>query len=196
MSRRSDEALARIARLCWRALYESLGRRLPYRPRSLQRLRSRIVHGFAPGVDARAWINKGAQIGGNAVVMQGAGIGEGSIVPSGVTIRRYAMLGPECRLITGDHPVPGDGEYFGQYESALSDIDIGEDAFLGARVTVLPGVTIGRGSAIGAGAVVARDVPAGAVVVGNPAREVRRRTPGDELGGAPYPGRYRIESQE
>ncbi|WP_235508741.1 DapH/DapD/GlmU-related protein [Terrabacter sp. Root85] len=54
-------------------------------------------------------------------------------------------------------------------------IHIEEDVFLGARVIVLPGVTIGRGAAVGAGSVVARDVPPGAVVVGNPAKLVKQR---------------------
>lgn len=54
----------------------------------------------------------------------------------------------------------------------LGRIKIGNHVFLGANATVLPGVTIGDGAVIGAGSVVTRDVPAGAVAVGVPARVI------------------------
>jgi acetyltransferase-like isoleucine patch superfamily enzyme len=47
-------------------------------------------------------------------------------------------------------------------------------AKIGANVTILPGVVIGENALVGAGSVVAKDVPAGAVVVGNPARVIRK----------------------
>lgn len=50
---------------------------------------------------------------------------------------------------------------------------LGDDVWLGADVTVLPGVTIGSGAVVGASSTVTRDVPAGVVVVGTPARQVR-----------------------
>lgn len=53
---------------------------------------------------------------------------------------------------------------------------IGDDVLVGARAIILPGIKIGSRAVIGAGAVVSRDVPDGAVVVGNPARVVRSRT--------------------
>jgi acetyltransferase-like isoleucine patch superfamily enzyme len=55
------------------------------------------------------------------------------------------------------------------------DIVVGNDVWIGAQSLILPGVTIGDGAVIGARAVIARDVRPYAVVVGNPAREVRRR---------------------
>ncbi len=55
------------------------------------------------------------------------------------------------------------------------DIVIEDGAYIGCNVTVLPGVTIGRNAGVGAGAVVTKDVPEGAVVAGNPARIIRWR---------------------
>ncbi len=52
-------------------------------------------------------------------------------------------------------------------------ITIGDDVWLGGGVIVLPGVTIGENTVVGAGAVVTRDLPANVVAVGNPARVVR-----------------------
>lgn len=55
-------------------------------------------------------------------------------------------------------------------------IEIGADAFLGARAMILPGVTVGEGAVVGAGAVVAKDVPPWMIVVGNPAKVLKTRT--------------------
>ena len=54
-------------------------------------------------------------------------------------------------------------------------LTVGDDVWIGAMATVLPGVTIGTGAVIGGGAVVTRDVPPYAIAVGNPARVVGER---------------------
>lgn len=59
----------------------------------------------------------------------------------------------------------------------IAPVVIGDKAWLGFNVIVLPGVTIGEGAVVGAGSVVTRDVPAWTVVAGNPAREIRRLEP-------------------
>ncbi|HEX9641864.1 MAG TPA: DapH/DapD/GlmU-related protein [Candidatus Krumholzibacteria bacterium] len=58
----------------------------------------------------------------------------------------------------------------------VGEIEIGADAFVGARALILPGVKIGPGAVIGAGAVVSRDAPAWMVCAGNPCRPVKPRT--------------------
>ena len=66
--------------------------------------------------------------------------------------------------------------YEGELQSKFrGDTVIGNDVWIGWKATIMPGVTIGDGAIIGARAVVSRDVRPYAVVVGNPAREVRRR---------------------
>lgn len=57
----------------------------------------------------------------------------------------------------------------------VGSIEVGEDAFIGARAFLLPGVQVGTGAVVGACAVVTRDVPDWTVVVGNPARVVGER---------------------
>lgn len=63
------------------------------------------------------------------------------------------------------------------------DVVVGNDVWLGAGATILSGVHVGNGAVVGADAVVARDVRPYAVVVGNPAREVKRRFSDEEIEG-------------
>jgi maltose O-acetyltransferase len=91
--------------------------------------------------------------------------------PATITIGDDVQIGPNVQLLTATHPLEP-GPRRAKWESARP-IAIGDNAWLGGGVIVLPGVTIGAGSVVGAGAVVTRDVPAGVVAVGNPARVVR-----------------------
>jgi maltose O-acetyltransferase len=85
-----------------------------------------------------------------------------------VTIADGAQIGPAVQIYAADHPrdpVQRRGELeFGR------PIRIGRNAWIGGGAIILPGVTIGDDALVGAGSVVTRDVPAGATVLGNPAR--------------------------
>ncbi len=89
-----------------------------------------------------------------------------------IAIGDDVQIGPGVQLLTASHPLDA-GLRRARWESARP-ISIGDNAWLGGGVIVLPGVTIGRDAAVGAGTVVTRDVPDGVVVVGNPARPLRR----------------------
>ncbi|GGY15193.1 sugar O-acetyltransferase [Streptomyces minutiscleroticus] len=88
-----------------------------------------------------------------------------------VTIGEDCQIGPNVQLLTPTHPVEPQPRR-DKLEAALP-ITIGDNVWLGGGAIVLPGVTIGDNSVVGAGAVVTKDVPAGTVVVGNPARPAR-----------------------
>lgn len=83
-----------------------------------------------------------------------------------------AMIGPGCYLTDHDHTF-GAGQAPGQTPLVSAPTRIGARCWLGANVTVLKGVTIGEGTVVGAGSVVTKDLPAGVVAVGVPARVVR-----------------------
>ena len=88
-----------------------------------------------------------------------------------IYIGSYTMLGPNVVLAAAGHPVRPDlRRKQAQYNLPIR---IGENAWLGAGVIVLPGVTIGENSVIGAGSVVTKDIPANVVAVGNPCRVLR-----------------------
>lgn len=81
------------------------------------------------------------------------------------------MFGPNVTLATAGHPIlPELRERALQYNMP---IHIGQNCWLGAGVVVLPGVTIGDNTVIGAGSIVTRDIPANVVAVGNPCRVLR-----------------------
>ena len=88
-----------------------------------------------------------------------------------ITIDDDTQLGPGVQLLTPAHPLEPAPRREG-WESALP-ITIGRNVWLGGAVIVCPGVTIGDDTVVGAGSVVTRDLPAGVLAVGNPARVVR-----------------------
>ncbi|AIU29500.1 Maltose O-acetyltransferase [Corynebacterium ulcerans] len=89
-----------------------------------------------------------------------------------VTIGAHAMIGPNCQLVTVTHPVDDAEMRAGGWEIA-HPIAIGDHAWLGAGVIVLPGVSIGQHAVIGAGSIVSKDIPDYAIAMGQPARVVR-----------------------
>jgi acetyltransferase-like isoleucine patch superfamily enzyme len=109
---------------------------------------------------------------GDGVEIDGAGI----MAASRIVIGADASLGP-CLLVDTDfHAVPPARRQMGE-EGARRPIQVGEQAVIEAKATVLKGVSIGKGAVVRWGSVVASDVPAFATVLGNPAALV----PDDEV---------------
>lgn len=92
------------------------------------------------------------------------------VVP--ITIGDDVQIGPNCQLLTPVHPLGADLRR-AKWEKALP-ITIGDNVWLGGGVIVCPGVTIGANTVVGAGSVVVKDLPAGVLAVGNPARVIRQ----------------------
>jgi maltose O-acetyltransferase len=88
-----------------------------------------------------------------------------------ITIGDDVQIGPHVQLLTPTHPVEAEPRR-AKWEAA-EPITIRDNVWLGGGVIVLPGVTIGENTVVGAGAVVTKDLPADVVAVGNPARVVR-----------------------
>jgi maltose O-acetyltransferase len=106
-------------------------------------------------------------------------IGAGTFINSGavildvgrVTIGADVQIGPNVQLLTPTHPL--EPELRRSRAEAAEPISIGDNVWLGGGVIVCPGVTIGRDTVVGAGAVVTRDLPPSVLAVGNPARVIR-----------------------
>lgn len=107
-----------------------------------------------------------------------------------VTIGSHCNIGPNVTIVTPMHPkLPEerralkcpDGEC--RYLCYALPVTVGDDCWLGANAVICPGVTIGDGCIIGAGSVVTKDIPAGSIAAGNPARVLRKVGPEDSLEG-------------
>ncbi len=83
----------------------------------------------------------------------------------------YTLFGPNVTVATAGHPIVPDLRRRGyQYNAPVT---IGKNCWIGSGVIILPGVTIGDDTVIGAGSVVARDIPGGVIALGNPCKVVR-----------------------
>lgn len=88
-----------------------------------------------------------------------------------IYIGDYVMIGPNVTLSTAGHPVaPEMRKKIAQFNIP---IHIEENVWIGANCVVLPGITIGKNSVIGAGSIVTKDIPANVVAVGNPCKVMR-----------------------
>jgi len=103
-----------------------------------------------------------------------------------IVIGNFVMIGPRVTIIAFNHRFERLDLPMGWQGFTEADIVIEDDVWLGAHTIVLPGVRIGRGSIIGAGAVVTRDIPPYSIAVGVPAKVVKSRKQGDEqeVGGS------------
>jgi maltose O-acetyltransferase len=87
-----------------------------------------------------------------------------------VRIGDYTLFGPAVQIYTATHPMEAQ---LRRTQEFAKPIEIGSDVWIGGAAVILPGVTIGSRSIIGAGSVVSRDVPDGVFAAGNPCRVVR-----------------------
>jgi UDP-2-acetamido-3-amino-2,3-dideoxy-glucuronate N-acetyltransferase len=141
-----------------------------------------LVESQSIGARTRIWafvhILPGAQLGGDCNICDFVFIENDVIIGNRVTIKCGVQLWNGLRI--EDDVFIGPNATFTNdlfprskqpYETALTVVKKG--ASIGANATILPGITIGEGAMVGAGAVVTDDVPAKALVLGNPARVVR-----------------------
>ena len=103
-------------------------------------------------------------------IQDGVRIHSQAFVPEMTVLRRGCWIGPRVCITNARYPLSPN------VKNELVGADVGEGAKVGANATLLPGVKIGRHALVGAGAVVTKDVPEDAVVVGNPARTINSVT--------------------
>ncbi len=150
-----------------------VGRDAHVRSGSVLYLGSRIGARFQTGhnvvIREECVIGDDVSVWSNSVVDYGCRIGDGVKIHSNCYVAQFTEIEDEAFLAPG--VTIANDLYPGQPASAvlMSGPSIGARAQIGANVTILPFVRIGAGSLIGAGAVVARDIPEGSIAFGNPA---------------------------
>jgi acetyltransferase-like isoleucine patch superfamily enzyme len=137
----------------------------------------KIGNGFKTGHNAlvreNSELGDNVLIGTNSVVDGNCKIGNNVSVQTDAYITAYTII--EDNVFIGPRVVTTNDKYM-YYGAKLIGPTIKKGARIGANSTLLPGVIIGEGAVIGSGSVVTKDVPAGATVVGNPARVLLRKT--------------------
>lgn len=171
----------RCKRFAFRKMYFCIGKYLPSSTAGVkyQRIRYWMVRNFIElcgdnvNIERGAWFNPELNIGNNS------GVGVNCRLSGRIYIGDDVMMGPDCIMYSYSHEhsridIPMDQQGF----EKETPIHIGNDVWIGARVIILPGVTVGNHVIIGAGAVVTKDIPDYAIVGGSPARILRMRNKG------------------
>lgn len=126
------------------------------------------IERFATIIHPSATVSRSAEIGRGVVILQHVTIAAGS------RVGHHVILLPSS--IVSHHAVVGDYSAVAGAACISSSVRIAESCYVGSNSTIKEGVVIGQGSLLGAGCVVIRDVAPWTVVVGNPARYLRRST--------------------
>ncbi|MCI9422452.1 MAG: sugar O-acetyltransferase [Dorea sp.] len=113
-------------------------------------------------------------IGDNTFINHNAYLMDGT----NITIGKNCFIGPNCGMYTVNHPLAAEERNKG-YE-ITAPISIGDNVWIGADVTILPGVAIGDNSVIGAKSLVTKSIPANVIAVGSPCEILRAITENDK----------------
>lgn len=142
----------------------------PGDPAARRRLLEELLGEVGEGTELRPPVH--VDYGSNLRIGSGtfANYGLVALDVADITIGDDVQIGPHVQLLTPTHPVEP-GPRRDKWEAA-KPITIGDNVWLGGGVIVLPGVTIGADTVVGAGAVVTRDLPSGVLAVGNPAKVI------------------------
>lgn len=143
---------------------EIMGTLLPNRGKD-----TTILSPFYTDYGYNCFIGNNTFINHNAYLMDGAPIKIGS----------YCFIGPNCGMYTAAYPLLAEERNQGLEKA--KPITIGNNVWIGADVTILPGVTIGDNTVIGAKSVITKDIPSNVIAVGNPCRVLREITEQDSI---------------
>lgn len=152
-----------------------------YLPRSSAKLSGGVLRSFfakkiIESAGKNINIEKGATFSRRLSIGNNSGLGVNCQAQGTVRIGDNVMMGPDVLIYTTNHEYGNiDVPMQQQGYQPEKPVSIGNDVWIGARVIILPGVHIGDGCVIGAGAVVTKDVPAYCVCAGNPAKVVKER---------------------
>ena len=170
-------SMKRVKRAIGRILFEMM-KILPdsCRSRFAKSMRAFAVRMIVLRAGKQIDISKSAFFASSIEIGNCSGIGRNASLNGKIIIGDNVMMGPDVMMFTRNHAFSRlDIPMNQQGTTEEKPIVIGDDVWIGARVIVLGGVTIGRGAILAAGSVVTKSVPEYAIVGGNPAKIIRFR---------------------
>ena len=150
---------------------------LPYRE-PIRKLRRLVGGALLDYIGPNVNIEKGADFGTGKDISIGknSDLGINCKVRGPLEIGEDVMMGPNCIIITSSHNHSDISKHMiYQGDTVPQKVTIEDDCWIGFNVIILPGVRIGKGSIIGAGAVVTKDIPPYSIAVGVPAKVIKSR---------------------
>ena len=161
-------------------LYEVIAKHLPSSASKInvgqRRFRSFCARMFLKHCGKNVNIERNASFSRKCSIGDNSGIGQNAYLGITVTIGNDVMMGSDCLILTRNHNFSDLTKPMRlQGYAEEKPVIIGDDVWIGSRVTILGGVTIGNHSIIGAGSIVTHDVQDYAIVAGNPARQIKSR---------------------
>ncbi|MCL4545322.1 MAG: acyltransferase [Chloroflexi bacterium] len=170
---------SRMRRVCWQALAQRCGHGLQIDPEVGFKHIETFEIGSGVFIGAQTYIQ--GRFDGHCVIGDHVWIGPQAYFDArDLIIEEYVGWGPGAKVLGSVHSAHPPDVPIIQTDLEIKPVRIEAWADIGVNAVVLPGVTVGRGSIVGAGAVVTRDVPPFSVVAGVPARVLRMRTPREE----------------
>lgn len=172
--------MRKIQNAMWRFLYNVVAKQMP-RSNSKPNLGQKALRytcakhllgkiGTNVNIERGAKLHRGIEIGDNS------GIGINADINGRVIIGKNVLMAPEVVIYSENHAyVDRTQTIISQGYSAIKPIIIGDDVWICRRAMIMPGVHVGNGAVIAAGAVVVKDVPEYALVGGNPAKIIKYR---------------------
>lgn len=140
-------------------------------------IRRAVCHSLFDYCGTNVNIEKGANFatGGGISIGSNSGLGVNCLVHGPLEIGDNVMMGPDVVILTHTHNINRTDIPMEDQGSRVAKVTIGNDVWIGMRSIIMPGVKIGNGAVIGAGAVVTKDVPDYAIVGGVPAKIIKYR---------------------
>ncbi|MBC7958955.1 MAG: acetyltransferase [Vallitaleaceae bacterium] len=173
----------RVKKMVALALYYGLAKKMPesdaiisFGSKNFRRLLCKQIF---DKVGKEVNIEKGVFFGKGAGVTIGnrSGIGLNARIQGPLSIGKDVMMGPDVLIYTRNHAIASkEISMMDQGETEAAQVTIEDDVWIGARVIILPGVTIGKGAVLCAGAVITKDVEPYTMVGGVPAKFIKNRT--------------------
>jgi len=162
----------------WYIMYCVFAKKLPYSRRGIifKKLRYFFASKVIKKIGKNVNIENGAIFNPNISIGDNSGIGVRCELVGNIEIGNNVMMGPEVVFYTQNHQFKNRNKtIIEQGYDEEKKIVIEDDVWIGRRVIILPGVTIKKGTVVGAGAIVTKTFPEYSVIAGNPAKVIGKR---------------------